>query len=156
MAEDFCEECGLLPANVHLTQIVENATQTFHLCEECAKKRGIHVVIETPADAPVPVQRQEEERTCAVCSRKLSEFRSSGWLGCPSCYEAFFEAIEELLLHVHGSSCHKGKRYCRTAEPGPGLPELRRELETAIKNEDFERAAFLRDTICNMTGADNA
>ena len=59
-----------------------------------------------------------------------------------------------MLLQVHGSSRHKGKQYS-PSRAGTGLPQLRRELKMAIQKEDFERAAFLRDSICGLQGGDS-
>jgi protein arginine kinase activator len=154
-----CQECGLNPANVHLTQIIDNETQSFHLCEECAQKRGIHIVIaEQPAmNAPqhdVPFD-PDNERECGACHKKLSEFKVKGWLGCASCYTAFEGEIDELLCRVHGAREHRGKQYRRSPETRPSassLGDLRIELESAVKNERFERAAVIRDAISALNG----
>ena len=103
---NMCQECGLHPANIHLTQIVENETQSFHLCEVCAQKRGINISIDEETmkasalalpvtSSPGPV---ESDRECPSCGMRLSEFRSKGWLGCPGCYKAFEGEIEAILL----------------------------------------------------------
>jgi protein arginine kinase activator len=157
---DQCEECGTRPANIHLTQIVENESQSFHLCEECAKKRGINISIDgeqvlAVPDSPAP---QEPDTECAACHMKLSEFRSKGWLGCPACYTAFETEIEGLLRESHGSTEHKGKAYRRNVAVGKAktdVSRLRSELDSAIKNEEFERAAKLRDAIHSLTGMES-
>jgi protein arginine kinase activator len=142
----MCEECGCRPANIHLTQIVDNVSQSIHLCEQCAGKRGINMSIdETPAPS-VPF----EDRECGVCRMTLSNFRKQGQLGCPSCYQAFEAEIDELLLQVHGSTEHRGKGY-RTTNIDEcvvrDISELRALLDAAIRNEQFESAALLRDAI---------
>jgi protein arginine kinase activator len=152
----MCDECGLHPANIHLTQIVENGSQSFHLCEECAEKRGIHISIDEEAIGGEPrldIPDDNEDFSCEACGTTLGDFRNKGLLGCPSCYNFFENEIEELLLNVHGSSQHKGKKYRHQAlpkEPSSGkeeLAKLENKLDAAIKNEEFERAALLRDTI---------
>ena len=150
----MCDECGHRPANIHLTQIVDDESQSFHLCEECAEKRGIQVSIDdepvsSGATANVSTQGMEDIE-CTSCRMKLSEFKTKGWLGCPACYQSFEKEIEQLLLHVHGSSEHKGKKYHRHLIEKTGdadLSKLRLKLDAAIKNEEFERAALLRDVI---------
>ena len=155
----LCDDCGLFPATVHLMQVADgNETRSFNLCVECAKKRGIQISIgEAAADdvSPAPVQRPAvRERECPSCRMKLSDFRHKGRLGCPACYGAFAEEIETLFRQVHGSSEHKGKKYrCESAnDPGEGLSRLRVDLASAIKNEEFERAALLRDAIHGLKG----
>lgn len=164
----MCEECGLHPANIHLTQIVGNETQSFHLCEECAQKRGINISIDeeamhSDADAdtsaiPLSPGPAGDDRECPSCRMKLSEFRSKGWLGCSGCYRAFEEEIEALLLQSNGSTEHKGKMYRQSAadkKEKADVSQLRSELDSAIKNEEFERAAKLRDAIHQLTGTES-
>ena len=148
-----CEDCGVNPAIVHLTHIMQNQTQTFHLCEECAAKRGITLGENSDGqvEAEITLEELEEEVVCSMCSLKLSVFRSLGMLGCVECYTAFEAAIAKILQQVHGSTLHKGKRYgiFKAMENcgGHNLKQLRSDLDTAIKNEQFEEAAQLRDAI---------
>ncbi len=149
----LCDECGVNPANIHLTQIMQNSTQISHLCEECARKKGISVTIS--GDEPTEADTQKSDTvidiTCPRCGCTYEQFRSKGWLGCAECYNAFEKEIDTILMQMHGSLMHKGKRY-RT--PG-GTPQaltveikrLRHELAIAIKNEEFEQAATIRDAI---------
>jgi protein arginine kinase activator len=88
---------------------------------------------------------------------KLSEFRSKGRLGCPACYEAFDKEIEMLLKQVHGSSDYRGKKYrCTLIDEvnKGGFSQLRMDLDAAIKNEEFERAAVLRDAIHDLNNTE--
>lgn len=153
-----CDECGINPANIHLTQLMQDETQVFHLCEECARKKGISVSINgdvqlTGEELQGQDAASKEDKTCPVCGLKMSEFRAKGWLGCSSCYVAFENEINDLLVQVHGSSIHKGKRYAK-AEDGNGvtskIKRLRCELAVAVKNEEFEQAAILRDAIQSL------
>jgi protein arginine kinase activator len=148
----MCDECGLFPGNIHLTQIVEKGSESFHLCAGCAKRHGIHVTADEN-EMSVFSQESAENRECPSCRMKLSEFRSKGRLGCPACYEAFDKEIEMLLNQVHGSSDYRGKKYRSTlineVNKG-GLSQLCLDLDAAIKNEEFERAAVLRDAIHDL------
>jgi len=93
----------------------------------------------------------EKEVICPNCGMKLSAFRSSGWLGCAECYGAFDEQIERVLVQVHGSGSHKGKVYGEAGAAQRGgkrdVEGLRRDLEAAIRREEFELAATIRDAI---------
>jgi len=58
--------------------------------------------------------------------------------------------LADLLRKIHGSNLHRGKRQSSTAEGMDTLKEearLKEELKAAITNEDFERAAQIRDLI---------
>jgi protein arginine kinase activator len=147
-----CDECGLFPANINLTRIQGNESKSLCLCEACAKQHGIHV---TPGDAELPnsIPEVAEERVCASCGLKLSDFTGKGWLGCAACYRVFDKEIEEFFRRVHGSLVHNGKKYHKVYG-GNDFRRLRHELDNAIMNEEFERAALLRDELhgLNDTG----
>ena len=148
----LCDECGINPANIHLTQIMQNETQVSHLCEECARKKGISVSISQElADHTEAKPSPDDEKKCKSCGLSYASFKSKGWLGCSECYQSFEKDIDELLIQMHGSLVHKGKRYTSNAGTPQALTgemkRLRHELAIAIKNEEFEQAATIRDAI---------
>ena len=58
--------------------------------------------------------------------------------------------MEPLILNVHGETEHKGKspRRCPGgSQERTRLIQLRREMQEAIAEEDYERASELRDLI---------
>lgn len=145
----MCDECGLFPAEIHLTRIVEQKTESVFLCRACAQKRGIHAD-EGSADTQDVSRESVENRECAGCRMTLSEFKSKGMLGCPRCYRTFEKEIELLLRQVRGSAEYRAKE-CRlkhdTVNDAASITILQGALDDAIKKEDFERAAALRDEI---------
>jgi protein arginine kinase activator len=152
-----CDECGVNPANVHLTQIINNETTMMSLCDKCARKKGITISIDENAMMQSAAGEDEEYKglKCPGCGLEYLEFKAKGWLGCAECYSAFGKEIDQLLIGVHGSSEHKGKRYGGYAAPGrdqAGIRRLRQRLQTAIRNEEFELAAEIRDTINQRAG----
>ena len=148
----MCDDCGLFPAEIHLTQIVEQKSESLFLCADCARKRDVRVGREIPNASAVSYE-SATDRACTNCRTTLADFRSNGMVGCPDCYRAFDKEIETLLKQVHGSADYQGKKY-RTAAAGNTdkvmLSRLRNALESAVKNENFERAAALRDAIRNL------
>ncbi len=160
-----CDICKNNPANIHLTQIVQDEVTVQHLCEECAKEKGISIVIEDKQDPfpsvisnetieSVPEIKQEEKVSCPQCSITFEEFKEKGRLGCASCYTAFKKEINSLLIQVHGDTEHRGKKYGVFQEPfqkDDDVSFLRQELENAIQNEKFELAAVIRDKINSVT-----
>ena len=146
-----CEECREQYATIHLTQISNSGTAVSHLCEECARKRGIAISIDETLvqgkgeETPSP----RDARECPACRMSWGAFRKKGWLGCAECYGAFREEIDTLLMQVHGTTVHKGKL---PATAGGSIAvasvaELRTRLREAIRDEAFEQAALLRDQI---------
>ncbi len=110
---------------------------------------------------------------CPTCGTTYMEFRQSGLLGCPDCYRAFEAQLGPLLERVHeGGAHHVGKvpkrlltgsakatTARRNIERVLGGPEqragrisaLRKQLEDAVKAEQYERAAKLRDELRKLT-----
>ena len=77
-------------------------------------------------------------------------YRSTLLLGCSECYKSF----EKLLLHdlrkFHGNVEHKGRvpeDVPATIERRRNPQEIRKRLADAVKAEDFELAARLRDEL---------
>lgn len=159
----ICSQCQERDAVVHLTQIVDNAVTQVHLCEKCAAERGIETTVAAPlhplGDFLQAVQQQAmqvpgDAARCSYCGTSLRDFRASGRLGCARCYGAFEQSLKDLLRRVHGSAAHVGRGYVGADEPAlerdATLAELRGRLTEAIRDEQFEVAATLRDQIRTM------
>jgi len=155
-----CDVCKEAEATVHLTQIVSGAMQKIDLCEDCAKTKGVSdptgfsladmlLGLGHEAIAAVSAPTGAEAR-CAVCGMTQSDFRKSGRLGCAQCYETFGEMLAPLLKSMHKGEQHVGKSPANpidNAEVAEQLKSLRHELDQAIKEENFEAAAEIRDRI---------
>ena len=156
-----CDQCGAADAVVHLTQIVNNEMNTSHLCEKCAAVKGVEGV-EEPANFPLTgflAQLADTSGTedppealgpCSFCGLTFENFREAGRLGCPHCYTTYESYLRGLLRRVHGSTQHVGK-VPASADLGvqkeAGLYKLRKQMQEAIDQELYERAASLRDEI---------
>jgi protein arginine kinase activator len=159
----ICSQCQERDAVVHLTQIVDNSVTQVHLCEKCAAERGIETVSTAPmhplgeflqAAQQQALQMPGDAARCAYCGTSIRDFRSSGRLGCARCYGAFEHSLRDLLRRVHGSASHVGRGYTVADEPaaarGATLTDLRTRLADAIRDEQFELAAALRDQIRSL------
>ncbi|MBD3321912.1 MAG: hypothetical protein GF350_12520 [Chitinivibrionales bacterium] len=153
-----CEECGINQANVHLSQIIDNKPVVMHLCEECARKKGISISVETGTISPgqggaKDTESVQKEITCRKCHMTFARFKAGGKLGCSECYNSFKEEIDTMLKQVHGSCLHKGKQYPHGGKGISGsktVEQLRKEMNQAVRNEEFELAAAIRDTLKNL------
>lgn len=158
----LCQDCGKREATVHLTQVVNNKKVVLNLCRECAEKRGFRNPLE---GVPFPLAEflasmltqaqlqkpsKESEIVCSACGMSFSDFTKIGRLGCGNCYLTFRSLLNDLLRKVHGSTRHRGKFPHTTRGVMKPLWEetkLQEELKKAIEEEDFERAAQIRDQI---------
>ncbi|MBM4193226.1 MAG: hypothetical protein FJ202_02450 [Gemmatimonadetes bacterium] len=156
----ICSQCQERDAVVHLTQIVDNSVTQVHLCEKCAAERGIETNVALPkhplGDFLQAVQQQATQMPgdaarCSYCGTSLRDFRTSGRLGCARCYGAFEQSLKDLLRRVHGNAVHVGRSYAGADEPAlerdATLAALKLQLDSAVRGEEFELAASLRDQI---------
>ncbi|VVM05055.1 Protein-arginine kinase activator protein [Methylacidimicrobium tartarophylax] len=152
----FCEE----PATVHLTQIVGGKVQKVHLCENCAKEKGVSdPSVFSLADLLLGDSRDEtqllskNEPTCPQCGFTQSDFKKTGRLGCPHCYEVFSEIVDSMLRDMHKGVLHKGKmpaKFLRHQFYQRRLEDLQESLRKAVTEERYEEAALLRDEISQL------
>lgn len=155
----ICELCSKKTATVHLTEIIKNQKKELHLCESCARRQGlVHKVTITINDLlnklVVPKGTKESKKfeglTCPQCGLSYGEFRSKGRFGCPHDVQAFDEGLAPLLEKIHGSSSHVGRVPGQASESvklQENLSQLRRDLESMKKDENYEACAELRDKI---------
>ncbi|MCG2710725.1 MAG: UvrB/UvrC motif-containing protein [Candidatus Omnitrophica bacterium] len=157
-----CQLCGK-PATVHLTEIINDQMTELHLCELCAKEKGIaglgqpfglQDLLTGLVDFGAPViSGKTAVLKCENCNMTYEDFRKIGRLGCSQCYEIFKESLEPLLKKVHGSLQHLGKgpeRDDAGFQAKKKLQNLHLKLQKAIQNEAFEEAANIRDKIKKM------
>lgn len=154
----LCQHCNQAKATVHITDTVPDKRER-HLCEDCAEKEGVIVKQQqqtTNAILQEFIKHKSgvsgaDDRSCPHCGITFREFRVKGQLGCPNDYEAFRPLLTPLLERVHGGSNHHvGKVPCTadaTVQRQAGLVRLRRDLQEAIEQENYELAARVRDQI---------
>ncbi len=158
----LCEDCKKNKAVINFTQIIDNKVTTYHLCESCAENKGLSGKDNLPGS---PLNnfiseigshlKEEKDRTgakaCEFCGYSFKEIKESGKLGCPQCYFTYEQELGNLLRRIQGSQVHVGKAPKSTgsklSSKESRLVELRRMLEESVSNEEFEKAAILRDEI---------
>jgi protein arginine kinase activator len=158
-----CQICNKHAATIHLTEITDGVRSEMHICEQCAAEQGIashsQMSINELLSNLLAVQPSDDElfgpsdssSSCPDCGFTLGRLRKEGTLGCPRDYEVFEHALAPLIARAHnGATSHCGKVPARM--PGETkkrvkLSNLRQQLEAAVRNEDYEQAARLRDEI---------
>jgi protein arginine kinase activator len=170
----MCDRCGQRQATIYLTKVVNGDKAELHLCKQCAeagdseffKDMSLISILanlagaqsKQPAEAAPPV-------VCRNCGFTLQRFRREGRLGCEQCYRQFSADLMPMMRKLHGSLQHTGKRPAALAsteapqerKKTSKLDELKLQLKQAVKAEEYERAAELRDEIrAADTAADGA
>ena len=155
----LCEACKQSQATVHLTEIVNDQMTELHLCETCANQKGAQVeshfglsdLLSGLAEFSKTSEPEEvSSKACPNCGMTYDDFRKVGRLGCADCYTTFKRSLGSLLKRIHGAPIHLGKSPANLVKPSKAkteLAELKRRLERAISQEEFEEAAKLRDQV---------
>ncbi len=153
----FCTET----ATVHLTQIVGGKMQKIDLCERCAKEKGVadpagfslaDMLLGLGAADQIKTS-SPDELICPQCGFTQPDFKKTGRLGCAACYDTFQEGLASILKDMHKGTSHKGKVPTRLAQRqvfADQVKDLRRDLQKAITEENYEEAASLRDQITKL------
>ena len=81
----------------------------------------------------------------------MDQFTKKALLGCPYDYDVFEKSLLPLIERAHdGKTTHCGKvpsKATKDTKKQVELMTLQRQLEAAVKSEDYELAAKLRDKI---------
>lgn len=164
MALMLCDECKKNEAVINFTQIVNNEMTTYHLCEECAERKGLgeeEKIKDSPLSSFVSKMGSEPTKSlpagkgddleCGTCHAKLGDFKKTGRLGCPDCYNTFEDELSTLLRKIHGSHIHVGRGLSSASQDSSPVDEkikdLKKRLEEVVSREEYEVAARLRDEI---------
>ena len=162
----LCNVCEKNEAKVHLTQMVEGKIRKVDLCESCAKDKGIDdptgfsladvlTGMEAGQKPEVSMPETGKQVECKFCGYKQAEFKKTGRLGCSRCYDVFEEGLEQVFKTMHRGVRHTGKvpeKLRSSKELQDRALELQEQLDVAIKKENFENAAVLRDELKVVKG----
>ncbi|MGJ7922951.1 UvrB/UvrC motif-containing protein [Neobacillus sp. LXY-4] len=169
----ICPECNQRPATLHFTKIINGEKTEFHLCEKCAHEKGEMFLLNgapgfsinnliagllniEPKFTPSPQDafKPQEIVQCKQCSMTFPQFVKIGRFGCANCYEAFQEQLIPLLKKVHsGNTDHRGKipkRIGGGIQIRKTVADLKEKIKQLIADEEFEKAAQVRDEIRSL------
>lgn len=165
----LCENCKQNEASVHTVTIINGEKQEHHLCNTCAK--GVSVQFSLPSlinllSSFQSMPQQAEVETCQ-CGNSFLKFQQTGLLGCPQCYDSYRQLLLPVIKRVQGGRIrHVGRRPAQfvsaqtapakvtesSCKPVDECARLREELKQAVREEQYERAAELRDRLRLMEG----
>ncbi len=153
-----CDICKKNEAVVHYAEIVDGQMKKMNLCEPCAVEKGVGVhsnfsIGDLLAGLTEPAGKAKDpldDQVCPKCKMTYREFKKKGRLGCSHCYEAFKKGLTPLLEAIHKSQQHMGKVPQKAQQEVDAMSKaqrLKEDLAAAIRREDFEAAARIRDEI---------
>ena len=155
----LCQKCQKRVANIQVTQIVNNNKQVIYLCEHCAREEGkfitgsplsVNDFFSSMIGFPVRTSVGEQQMVCDKCGMSYEEFKKVGKFGCENCYQVYGEKLTPLLKRLHGNLQYHGKLPKKVSEGvkvSREIEYLKEQLNNAVKNEEYEKAAEIRDRI---------
>jgi len=171
MTAELCESCGERPASIQYIEVVGGEKRARAVCDACISKEPLidpgviqkaasHLVEQvlqsagvTGSDLRPPTKVPDP---CPGCQLGWPEFKENSRLGCQGCYQHFQIEVEGVLERLHGSARHAGRSPLRVVERETRRAKqqvIRAKLDAAVMDEDYERAARLRDDLRSL-GAD--
>lgn len=170
----ICQECNQRPAALHFTKITNGEKTEVNLCEKCAHEKGdmfmftggsgfsfnnllaglLNIDTLQKQNQNQNTFHQEEILQCQQCSMTFAQFVKVGRFGCSHCYETFKEQLPPVLKRLHsGNWTHNGKipkRIGGGIQLRKQIESLKNELRDLISQEEFEKAAQIRDEIRSL------
>lgn len=166
----MCENCGKNPATTHLKTVLNGVVHENHLCSYCAANNGYGNIGKLSLTNMLASMFGESisrgkpiSKRCECCGATFSDIAQSGRVGCSECYTVFKNELMPSLNRLHGKAIHIGntpalqkaeqeteQKYEQTAKEK--IQNLKNQLAEAIKAEEFETAAKLRDDIRALEG----
>ena len=161
-----CDNCKKESAVVSIEQIINGKKIEQNLCYTCSLDYDIdplaapmmlshiikHMFFMNSSGIKNPFGESIEDSNikCENCETTLSEFKRQTKLGCYNCYEAFEKEIMKVFKNIQRSTSHVGKipqKSESSIKIVRAIKTLEKEQEEAIKHEEYEQAAILRDRI---------
>lgn len=158
----LCEKCGQREATSHFKQTINGQTTVMNLCPKCAAEMGLDhffqgfhfnvgdlfgSLLENLSTSARP---SGETKTCPGCHSDLRTIINTGKMGCAKCYTTFRSELIPTIEQLHGKVNHQGKLPRSAGEAArktAKLNSLKKKLDAAVKEQDFENAAKFRDEI---------
>lgn len=162
----LCQSCSKNQATTHVKSIVNGELREYMLCPECAKKMGYGNLFDGfgfnlgsflgsfLGESELPEANSSVVR-CKRCGSSFHEIAKTGKVGCAECYKTFYDRMIPSIQRIHGNTTHVGKLASSAGSQARlknELEQAREALKQAIKDQEFEKAAQLRDRIKEMEG----
>lgn len=154
----LCESCNQREATAVVKQSINGVVKELHLCPYCANSMLFSNFFSDFSMNNLfgkATQTTRDPKTCPECKTTWNEIVKSGKIGCAHCYEVFSNELARSIEKIHGKSVHLGnvpRSAAGTIRRKNLLTEYKMELNRLIAEQEFEKAAEVRDKIKEMEG----
>lgn len=162
----LCENCSGREATTHIKKVENGRATQMNLCTECARSLGYGDIFGDLGfgirdlfsnlfgdSALMPADRTER---CEKCGSSFNDIVKSGCVGCSECYRKFYDKLQPSLQRIHGKALHSGKKPVNLNQSAEKptvfslIERLNAQMDEAVRNQNFEEAAALRDKINSL------
>lgn len=159
----LCQNCGKKDATTHIKRIVNGERTEMYLCPNCADSMGYgdlfsdfglfnmgNMFSNFLSDFPLAIGSNSKTVRCEKCGSSFDDIVRDGTIGCSNCYKIFYERLLPSIQRIHGKSKHIGKVGISMGEDAQRINKvevLKKDLEKAVEEQNYEQAAILRDQI---------
>ena len=177
----MCQKKKKNEVTFRYTQVINGVKKELNLCDNCARELGLKEMnfsmpisfssflgdfFNDYSDTLLPSFMGTQTTKCKKCGESFDEFLNSGEFGCSNCYDLFEDRITPILKNLQGSTKHTGRGYKKilskisenetnkvAKKEENEVTKLQKELQKAIKTENYEEAAKIRDKIKELEGS---
>ncbi len=157
----ICQNCNKNEANMHMKRIINGRAAEVHLCSDCARSLGYGEAFsgfglglgELFGELLGKTDGASTGAYCPGCGKYFDEIVSDGKMGCAECYGVFYDKLLPSLRRIHGKATYIGSKPSsqKVFSTEERVEELKKNLESAIAEQNFELAAQIRDEIIAIT-----
>jgi protein arginine kinase activator len=166
----ICSKCKKAVATVCISQVVNGQKVDIYLCQKCANESAVaglkaalgfvdifpgHFMFGGEGDQLIKMKNSE---TCHSCGKTFAEIQKDGKIGCAECYGVFRNKLKPIIERVHGSVSHRGSTPSGMSDAymtARKIDGLKQSLKEAVKREEYEKAAEIRDCIKSLEVGQN-
>lgn len=161
----LCQKCKQREATRHIRSVVDGVVNDSYLCEKCAESLKVadiygNEIFKILSSLIKSTKEEADTPRCDCCGISFNEISKTGRVGCARCYKFFEKQLRPAIAKIHGTTTHAGKvpKRPERCEEGTAdtekirVEELKIQLKTAVENEEYEKAALLRDEIKGLEG----
>ena len=143
----LCSKCGKNDASVHVFEERNGNRKEYYLCGECAQE----ALTENENGIFQPESILENLFSMSFAGSSLMENFFGNKMSGYGCAEASKGIKEEIpVLHLKNGKVVEEDGVNRNKESMTDIEKLKEEMTLAVKNEEYEKAAQLRDKIEKM------
>ena len=129
----------------------------MRLCSECAEKEKMGSFFPQDnlfsgffSDSIFGGDYIKEQKKCPLCGSTRRDLAENGRAGCAKCYEVFSSELAKIVYGIHGNAVHVGSapgKHAESIAKRKEIDELKKQQQQAVLEEDYEKAAAIRDKI---------